>query len=140
MGFIPQNTFTQHDEARYVQNSIGIQIMELNSICEKESAEEFVRRKGKTTEDKGEKEYPESRGWPGMISGPPMRISAGSSFTMHVFVVFCRSCSRNLVWLQLPTLGASESMALVFLFTLFAVSVAVLVVEEPLLPMAAALG
>jgi hypothetical protein len=31
-------------------------------------------------------------------------------------------------------------MALVFLFTLFAVPAAVLVVEEPLFPMAAALG
>jgi hypothetical protein len=36
MGFNPQETFTQHDEARYVHDGIGIQIMELNSIGKKE--------------------------------------------------------------------------------------------------------
>jgi hypothetical protein len=64
MGFDPPETFTQHDEARYVQDGIGIQIVELNPVCEKESAEEFMWRKRKPAEDESKKEYLESYGWP----------------------------------------------------------------------------
>jgi hypothetical protein len=34
MGFYPQETLTKHDETRNVQNCVGIQIMELNPVCE----------------------------------------------------------------------------------------------------------
>jgi hypothetical protein len=37
VGFDPQETFTKHDKTRNVQNRVGIQIMELNPICEKKS-------------------------------------------------------------------------------------------------------
>jgi hypothetical protein len=47
-----------------VQDSIEIQIMELNSVCKEESAEEFMQRKRKPTEDESKKEYPESHRWP----------------------------------------------------------------------------
>jgi hypothetical protein len=40
MGFDPQEAFTQHDEARYVQDSVGIQIVELNPVSKKEPVEE----------------------------------------------------------------------------------------------------
>jgi hypothetical protein len=45
MGFNPQEAFTEHDEARNVKDSVGIQIMELNPISEKETAEERMRGK-----------------------------------------------------------------------------------------------
>jgi hypothetical protein len=47
-----------------VQDGIGIQIMELNPVCEKTSAEEFMRRKRKPSENESKKEFPESCGWP----------------------------------------------------------------------------
>jgi hypothetical protein len=47
-----------------VQNGIGIQIMELNPICEKKPAEEFMRGKRKPSENESKEEYPESSGWP----------------------------------------------------------------------------
>jgi hypothetical protein len=34
MGFYPQETLTKRDETRNVQNCVGIQIMELNPVCE----------------------------------------------------------------------------------------------------------
>jgi hypothetical protein len=40
MGFDPQKAFTKRDETRNVQNCVGIQIMELNPVCEQKSAEE----------------------------------------------------------------------------------------------------
>jgi hypothetical protein len=43
MGLDPQETFTKHDETRNMQNSIGIQIVKLNSISEKKIAEERMR-------------------------------------------------------------------------------------------------
>jgi hypothetical protein len=45
-----------------VQDGIGIQIMELNPVCEKKFAEEFMQRKRKPLENESKKEYPESRG------------------------------------------------------------------------------
>jgi hypothetical protein len=59
---------------------------------------------------------------------------------MPVFAIFCKSCSRNLVWLQLSMVGASESAALVFFLAFFAAPTAMPVAEDLLLPMAAALG
>jgi hypothetical protein len=40
VGFDPQETFAQYDKTRYVQDSIGIQIVELNPVSKEESAEE----------------------------------------------------------------------------------------------------
>jgi hypothetical protein len=45
MGFNPQETFTERDKTRNMQNRIGIQIMELNPIREKKSAKKRVRGK-----------------------------------------------------------------------------------------------
>jgi hypothetical protein len=56
---------------------------------------------------------------------------------MPILAAFCRSFSRNLVWTQLPTAGASASAVLVLAF--FAATAAAPVAEELLLPMAAAL-
>jgi hypothetical protein len=38
MGLDPQETFTERDETRNVQNSVGIQIVKLNPISEKETS------------------------------------------------------------------------------------------------------
>jgi hypothetical protein len=43
MGFDPQGTFTKRDETCNVQNSVGIQIMKLNPISEKETLKERMR-------------------------------------------------------------------------------------------------
>jgi hypothetical protein len=45
VGFDPQETFTKCDKTRNVQNRIQIQVMELNPICEKESAGKRMRGK-----------------------------------------------------------------------------------------------
>jgi hypothetical protein len=45
VGFNPQETFTDHDEARNVKDGIGIQVMELNPVSEKKTAEERMRGK-----------------------------------------------------------------------------------------------
>jgi hypothetical protein len=45
VGFNPQETFTEHDEARDVKDGIGIQIMELNPVSEKKTTEERMRGK-----------------------------------------------------------------------------------------------
>jgi hypothetical protein len=68
-----------------------------------------------------------------MILGPAMRTSTGSFFKMTIFLVLCNSFSRNLVWIQLPTVGASASTVLAF-FT--AAPVVAPAVVELLLPMA----
>jgi hypothetical protein len=52
VGFNPQETFTERDEARNVKDGIGIQIMELNPVSEKKTAEERMR---------GEKTNPAAR-------------------------------------------------------------------------------
>jgi hypothetical protein len=64
MGFNPQETFTQHDEACYVQDSVGIQIMEMNPISKEEPAEEWMWGKRKHSEKKSKEDYPESSGRP----------------------------------------------------------------------------
>jgi hypothetical protein len=48
VGFNPQETFTECDEARNVKDGIGIQIMELNPVSEKKTAEERMRGKRQT--------------------------------------------------------------------------------------------
>jgi hypothetical protein len=45
VGFDPQETFTKRDEARNVQNCVGIQIVELNPIHKEKAAEERMRGK-----------------------------------------------------------------------------------------------
>jgi hypothetical protein len=45
MGLDPQETFTERDKTRNVQNRIGIQIMKLNPIREEEPAKKRVRGK-----------------------------------------------------------------------------------------------
>jgi hypothetical protein len=47
-----------------VQNGIGIQIKELNPVCKKKPAEEFMRGKRKPPENESKEEYPASSGWP----------------------------------------------------------------------------
>jgi hypothetical protein len=48
-----------------VEDGIGIQIMELNPISKKKTAEERMRRKRQTPQQEGNKNYPESRRRPG---------------------------------------------------------------------------
>jgi hypothetical protein len=64
MGFDPQETFRYRDEERYVQYSVGIQIVDLNPVSKEELAEEQMRRKRKPSEEESEEDYPESRGRP----------------------------------------------------------------------------
>jgi hypothetical protein len=64
MGLDPQKTLTERDETRNVQNRVGIQIMELNLIRKKKTAKKRVRRKRKSPEEEGEKDYPEAWGRP----------------------------------------------------------------------------
>jgi hypothetical protein len=40
VGFNPQETFTERDEARNVKDGIGIQIVELNPVSKKKTAKE----------------------------------------------------------------------------------------------------
>jgi hypothetical protein len=65
VGFNPQETFTECDEARNVMDGIGIQIMELNPVSEKKTAEERMRWKRQTPQQEGDKGYPKSRRRPG---------------------------------------------------------------------------
>jgi hypothetical protein len=65
VGLNPQEAFTERDEARNVKDCVGIQIMELNPISEKEAAEERMRGKRQTPQQKGDEEYPKSRRRPG---------------------------------------------------------------------------
>jgi hypothetical protein len=65
MGLDPQNTLTVRDETRNVQNCVGIQIMELNPVCKEKTTKKRVRRKRKSPEEEGKKDYPEAWGRPG---------------------------------------------------------------------------
>jgi hypothetical protein len=65
VGFNLQETFTERDKAHNVEDGIGIQIMELNPISKKKTAEERMRRKRQTPQQEGNKNYPESRRRPG---------------------------------------------------------------------------
>jgi hypothetical protein len=70
VGFDPQEAFAQCDKTRYVQDSVGIQIVKLNPVSKKESVEEGMRRKRESTEKEGEEKYPEAHGWLGNDFGP----------------------------------------------------------------------
>jgi hypothetical protein len=48
-----------------VKNGIGIQIMELNPVSEKETTEERMSGKRQTPQQKSDEDYPESRWRPG---------------------------------------------------------------------------
>jgi hypothetical protein len=63
VGFDPHEAFTQCDKTRYVQDSVGIQIVKLNPVRKEESAEEGMRRKRESSEKEGEEKYSEARGW-----------------------------------------------------------------------------
>jgi hypothetical protein len=65
VGFDSKEALTEHDETRDVENSVGIQIMELNPIRKEETPEERMRGKRKPLKEKSEKNYPEARRWPG---------------------------------------------------------------------------
>jgi hypothetical protein len=65
VGFDPQEALTERDKARNVKDGIGIQVMELNPVSEKKTAEERMRGKRQTPQQESDKDYPESEGWPG---------------------------------------------------------------------------
>jgi hypothetical protein len=65
VGFDPKEALTEHDETRDVENSIGIQIMELNLVSKEKTPEERMRGKRKPSKEKSEQNYPEARRWPG---------------------------------------------------------------------------
>jgi hypothetical protein len=62
MGLDPQETLTERDETRNVQNRVGIQIMELNPVCKEKAMKKRVRRKRKSLKEEGEKDYLEAGG------------------------------------------------------------------------------
>jgi hypothetical protein len=65
VGFDPQEALTKHDKTRNVKNRVGIQIVELNPVGKEKAAEKWMRGKRQTPQQKGDKNYPESEGWPG---------------------------------------------------------------------------
>jgi hypothetical protein len=65
MGLDPQETLTERDETRNVQNSIGIQIVNLNPISKKETSKERIQGERELPKEECEEKYPEARRWPG---------------------------------------------------------------------------
>jgi hypothetical protein len=65
VGLDSKEAFTEHDETRNVENSVGIQIMDLNPVRKEETPEESMRRKQKPSKEKIKKNYPEARRWTG---------------------------------------------------------------------------
>jgi hypothetical protein len=65
VGFDPKEAFTERDETRNVENSVGIQIVELNPVSKEKTSEERMRGKRKPSKEKSEKDYPEARRWTG---------------------------------------------------------------------------
>jgi hypothetical protein len=65
VGLDSQEAFTERDEACNVKDCVGIQIMKLHPISEKEAAEERMRGKRQTSQQEGDEKYPESRRRPG---------------------------------------------------------------------------
>jgi hypothetical protein len=45
VGFNPQETFTERDETRKMENYVGIQVMKLNPVYIKKATEERMRGK-----------------------------------------------------------------------------------------------
>jgi hypothetical protein len=70
VGFDPQEAFAQRDKTRYVQDSVGIQIVKLNPVSKEESAKEGMWRKRESMEKEGEEKFSEARGWSGNDFGP----------------------------------------------------------------------
>jgi hypothetical protein len=65
VGFDPQEALTERDKARNVKDRIGIQVVELNPVSKKKTAEERMRGKRQTPQQEGNEDYPESRRRPG---------------------------------------------------------------------------
>jgi hypothetical protein len=65
VGFDPEEALTEHDETCDVENSVGIQIIELNPVSKEKTPEERMRGKRKPSKEKSEKDYPKARRWPG---------------------------------------------------------------------------
>jgi hypothetical protein len=53
VGLDPQEAFTEHDKARNVKDGIGIQVVELNPVSKKKTAEERMRGKRQTPQQEG---------------------------------------------------------------------------------------
>jgi hypothetical protein len=93
VGLDPQETFTEHDEARNVKDCVGIPIMKLNPVSEKEATEERMRGKRQTSQQKTQN----PGGGRGMISGPVEIDSAGVFFRRPIFLAWDSSLSPALV-------------------------------------------
>jgi hypothetical protein len=65
VGLDSKEALIERDETRNVENSVGIQIMELNPVSKEETPEERMRRKRKPSKEKSEKNYPKSHRWTG---------------------------------------------------------------------------
>jgi hypothetical protein len=65
VGFDPEEAFTERDETRNVKDSVGIQIVKLNSIREEKTPKERMRGKQKPPKEKCKKDYLETHGWTG---------------------------------------------------------------------------
>jgi hypothetical protein len=65
MGLDPQKAFTEGNEARDVQDGVGIQIVKLNPVSKKKTSEERMWGKRKLPGKECEEEYPESWRRPG---------------------------------------------------------------------------
>jgi hypothetical protein len=65
VGFDPEEALTERDETRNVENSVGVQIVELNPVSKEKTSEERMRGKRKPSKEKSEKDYPEACRWPG---------------------------------------------------------------------------
>jgi hypothetical protein len=65
MGLDPQKTLAECDEARDVQNGVGIQIVELSPISKKKTSKERMQGKREPPEEECKEKYSESRRWPG---------------------------------------------------------------------------
>jgi hypothetical protein len=65
MGLDPQEAFTKRDETRDVQNSVGIKIVKMSPISEKEASKERMRGEREPLEEECEEKYSEACGWSG---------------------------------------------------------------------------
>jgi hypothetical protein len=65
VGFDPEEAFTEHDETRNVENSVGSQIVKLNPVGKEKTSEERMRGKQKPPKEKCKKKYLEACRWLG---------------------------------------------------------------------------
>jgi hypothetical protein len=137
VGFDSKEALTERDETHDVENSVGIQIMELNPISKEETPKERMRGKRKPSKEKSEKNYPEARRWPGYDfwdGGENLR----RIILQEADLLGARQLSvANLVWTQCPMADWSASVVLTFFV---AAPPAAPATVEFLLPMAAALN